>query len=133
MFYNEDSGLTESCDCGHETQGRAPLKVHSAGNSLAAQCPGFCTFTAGVELTPWLGNKEPTFRMVQPKKKKKSKRKKKIREHFLKKKKCTVALQLADPGAVQVHRPQDPLSAPRNDTQSVFLALPSACLKAYHL
>ena len=85
MFYNEDSGLTESCDCGHETQGRAPLKVHSAGNSLAAQCPGFCTFTAGVELTPWLGNKEPTFRMVQPKKKKKEQEKEKDKRTFFKK------------------------------------------------
>ena len=37
MFYDEDSGLTESCDCSHETRGRAPLKVHREGNSLAVQ------------------------------------------------------------------------------------------------
>lgn len=55
-FYNEDSGLTESCDCSHEIQGRAPLKVYNAGNSLAVQWLGLCAFTTGAELIPWLGN-----------------------------------------------------------------------------
>lgn len=55
-FYNEDSGLTESCDCSHEIQGRAPFKVHNAGNSLAVQWLGLCAFTTGAELIPWLGN-----------------------------------------------------------------------------
>ena len=56
MFYNEDSGLTESCDCSHEIQGSAPFKLHNAGNSLAVQWLGLCAFTTGAELIPWLGN-----------------------------------------------------------------------------
>ena len=99
-------------------------KNKSIGNSMVVQWLQLCAFTAGAQVSPWSGNRDPASCVACPKKKKKGRRRgrrKKKRRGRRKERKLTFTECLLCVGVYTKHYKCLALFNPHNNSRRLVL------------